>query len=196
MNRIILIGNGFDLAHGKKTSYTDFINDYWNTTITNIQKNRARSTFENSEIKISRTPLYWAPTINFENLLEALEREKGSIDFKNRFLKIINRKKQIQNWVDIENEYYELLKDSFKNKNCSYKIEDLNSDFTEIQKLLEKYLQKVEENFNKNQSNILLKKSIGYKIYSDFKLKDLSESSINKKAELEFQKIHEINQDL
>lgn len=25
MNRLILIGNGFDLAHGMKTSYNDFI---------------------------------------------------------------------------------------------------------------------------------------------------------------------------
>jgi len=29
MNRIVLIGNGFDLAHGLKTSYADFINWYW-----------------------------------------------------------------------------------------------------------------------------------------------------------------------
>ena len=29
MNRIILIGNGFDLAHGLKTSYADFIDWYW-----------------------------------------------------------------------------------------------------------------------------------------------------------------------
>lgn len=29
MNRIILIGNGFDLAHGLRTSYADFINYYW-----------------------------------------------------------------------------------------------------------------------------------------------------------------------
>ena len=28
MNRIILIGNGFDLAHGLKTSYNDFIKWY------------------------------------------------------------------------------------------------------------------------------------------------------------------------
>jgi hypothetical protein len=28
MNRLILIGNGFDLAHGLKTSYHDFILDY------------------------------------------------------------------------------------------------------------------------------------------------------------------------
>ena len=29
MNRIVLIGNGFDLAHGLPTKYEDFINDYW-----------------------------------------------------------------------------------------------------------------------------------------------------------------------
>jgi hypothetical protein len=29
MNRIILIGNGFDLAHGLKTGYRDFMNSYW-----------------------------------------------------------------------------------------------------------------------------------------------------------------------
>jgi hypothetical protein len=29
MNKLILIGNGFDLAHGLKTSYTDFIDDFW-----------------------------------------------------------------------------------------------------------------------------------------------------------------------
>lgn len=29
MNRLVLIGNGFDMAHGLKTSYMDFINWYW-----------------------------------------------------------------------------------------------------------------------------------------------------------------------
>ena len=29
MNRIILIGNGFDLAHGLPTSYKEFIENYW-----------------------------------------------------------------------------------------------------------------------------------------------------------------------
>lgn len=29
MNRIILIGNGFDLAHGLPTSYGNFIEWYW-----------------------------------------------------------------------------------------------------------------------------------------------------------------------
>ncbi|MFR3371811.1 MAG: AbiH family protein, partial [Clostridioides difficile] len=29
MNRLILIGNGFDLAHGMKTNYKDFIEHLW-----------------------------------------------------------------------------------------------------------------------------------------------------------------------
>ena len=29
MNRLVLIGNGFDLAHGLKTSYADFFYWYW-----------------------------------------------------------------------------------------------------------------------------------------------------------------------
>ena len=29
MNRVVLIGNGFDLAHGLPTKYEDFINWYW-----------------------------------------------------------------------------------------------------------------------------------------------------------------------
>ena len=31
INRIVLIGNGFDLAHKLPTSYQDFIRDYWSS---------------------------------------------------------------------------------------------------------------------------------------------------------------------
>ena len=31
MNRLVIIGNGFDLAHGLPTSYKHFIDDYWKT---------------------------------------------------------------------------------------------------------------------------------------------------------------------
>ena len=36
MNRLVLIGNGFDLAHGLKTSYKDFINWYWDQRLHSI----------------------------------------------------------------------------------------------------------------------------------------------------------------
>lgn len=195
MNRIILIGNGFDLAHGMKTSYNDFINDYWINVISDI-RSASESTFENSELKITRKPpgIYMLPSITkYEELHETLKSRGSTITFKNQFLEKINQKKQIQNWVDIENEYYLLLKESFKDEKCKYKISQLNSDFTSIQKLLETYLKKIENNFKEDfgkdgtQNN--LKKLIGYKVYSDFKLKDFTEASINKKVDFEYQKI-------
>ena len=36
MNRLVIIGNGFDIAHGLKTSYMDFINWYWDVIIGTI----------------------------------------------------------------------------------------------------------------------------------------------------------------
>ncbi len=33
MNRLVIIGNGFDMAHALKTSYKDFINWYWERRI-------------------------------------------------------------------------------------------------------------------------------------------------------------------
>lgn len=53
MNRIILIGNGFDLAHNLKTSYKDFITDYWEGLIINLLLSDGRFSDDNIEIKIS-----------------------------------------------------------------------------------------------------------------------------------------------
>lgn len=36
MNRVIVIGNGFDKAHGLKTGYRDFFDNYWETVISKI----------------------------------------------------------------------------------------------------------------------------------------------------------------
>lgn len=195
MNRIILIGNGFDLAHGMRTSYNDFINYYWYNLLNEIEKLKPYSSFENEEIYIDKIPPHWEIETSFEGLVKSLEFRKCKMTFKNRFLEIINKKKQIQNWVDIENEYYQLLKDSFKNKKCDYSITDLNSDFYNIQKLLEEYLKKVEQhfkqNFGKNNDGLRIQNAIANKIYSNFKFRDFTESAINRKVELEYQNIKE-----
>ncbi|MGQ2984433.1 AbiH family protein [Flavobacterium sp.] len=38
MNRLVIIGNGFDLAHGLPTGYGHFIDSYWSGIIGNISK--------------------------------------------------------------------------------------------------------------------------------------------------------------
>ena len=53
MNRIILIGNGFDLAHGMLTSYRNFIDDYWKEFLKEIDNgNFHKNEFENEELII------------------------------------------------------------------------------------------------------------------------------------------------
>ena len=42
MNRLIIIGNGFDIAHGFKTSYKDFINWYCNQRIDSFVGNTTK----------------------------------------------------------------------------------------------------------------------------------------------------------
>jgi len=204
MNRIILIGNGFDLAHKMKTSYNDFINHYWKNIIAQLQNAASRNvtskgiTFETDEIRVDEIHGPWGVTTqihatNYEDLLTNLKSQNIDLIFKNKFLEILSKKHNEQNWVDIENEYYNLLKESFKKENCTYKITELNKDFNQIQKLLEIHLSEVEEKFFADFGNKIgdhrLKSNIGYKIYSPFKLKDFTETSINKKAEIEFQKI-------
>ena len=47
MNRLVLIGNGFDLAHRLPTSYQDFINWYWDCRLHQLISN---SNFESADI--------------------------------------------------------------------------------------------------------------------------------------------------
>src|SRR5690606_10781510 len=69
----------------------------------------------------------------------------------------------------------------------------LNEDFLAIKEHLESYLKMVQDDFIKkfpaNSDEISLKRDIYKEVYSDFKLRDFSESSINKLTEQEYQRI-------
>ena len=85
MNRIILIGNGFDLAHGMKTSYKSFIDDYWTNTITAIQEIALGAPFENDEIKVKNSPSRFITGTTYMDLERGIKDYKTSIEFKNIF---------------------------------------------------------------------------------------------------------------
>lgn len=189
MNRIILIGNGFDLAHGLKTSYHNFIDDFWEETVKEIKDLPRGRPFSNELFDIKIIPHFWRIENTYDGLLNSLKDSNSSIVIKNNFLKEITLIKGIQNWVDIENEYYKKLKISFKNKNNVDDIFKLNKDFKQVTTLLEKYLSKIESEFKDSFSNEELRKEIGYKIYSYFNLKDFTEASINEKVEQEYNRI-------
>lgn len=195
MNRIILIGNGFDLAHGLKTSYNNFIDDYWSKTIESMKQVENGHAFENEDIKIENIPASFIKENNFFQLEKAFEKFRTKIQFKNKFLEEITRKTYLLNWVDIENEYYYFLKKSFEVSrivtSSKYDINALNQDFKRIKELLKEYLIEVEKKFdNQYGQNVLrIKQAIGNKIYSSLKLKEFSEFFLNQRINSEFENL-------
>lgn len=186
MNRIILIGNGFDLAHEMETSYKDFISDYWEKTIEEIKLPRKEDYFENNDIKIKWLPSNYPLEDTYEDLTRVLKRENSGLIYKNRFLQIITERNDINKWVDIEDEYYRLLKKSINpsNKTDKYKIEVLNRDFKVIQDKLAEYLKRVEIKFKESNNTELLKikDAIGTIVYQTLNYSNLTEIALEEEA--------------
>jgi len=145
MNRIILIGNGFDLAHGLKTSYVHFIDWFWEEELKKIKNNLGTGVpYQDDYISMKYKFRNWLPCpekTSYQELLSNLENNHAEnvMSYKNKFLEIITKKTDLQNWVDIEEEYYEQLK-THMIRNEIEKIKKLNSDLKQIKDELEKYL--------------------------------------------------------
>ncbi|AFL81741.1 hypothetical protein Aeqsu_2281 [Aequorivita sublithincola DSM 14238] len=199
MNRIILIGNGFDLAHGLPTSYNNFLEDFWTQTVKNVQKFEGKEIYEDDFISIKNVPSVWIPGFKYNDFKRSIQGGNTSIEFKNIFLDKISEKSYIQNWVDIENEYYQLLKNCFSDTiNNNYSIKELNTDFSKVKDLLGAYLLKVELDFDKNISaNVFRTRNrIQEIINSIFNLRDFSESSIKHKLDIEYENYKVISKNL
>lgn len=182
MNRLILVGNGFDLAHGLKTSYKDFIDDFWEDVIFKLNMFKSDTLlFSNECIEISQDPF---PTIDISNFKEIvknyttlkrfLSTKKIRFEFKNEFLGILSDTCTNNNWVDIENIYYYYLKQNIeKNKYPKFSdVSDLNKDFNQIKKQLEVYLSNIEKDF-------IISNQISKHILNSIYLKDLESLTKN-----------------
>jgi hypothetical protein len=174
MNRIILIGNGFDLAHGLKTSYKDFIDDFWEKEKEYVSSRFHSGIFADNgyyiynddfiEIKTSCPPMSFHrlvdPHAKGYDWFKSLEFFSGQIDgyiskikYNNIFLKTITEKNYIQNWVDVEYEYSVALNNC---ANGNGKIDELNHGFEKIKNELEKYLHGINESvLHKQESDII-----------------------------------------
>ncbi|OPC66387.1 hypothetical protein DSC47_09965 [Elizabethkingia miricola] len=179
MNRIILIGNGFDLAHGFKTRYIDFLDYIWKqfnerheeelfSDLLNLKPGHI--IFNNKVVDINSLKeeikrLCSVPRSMYKTPVQSPNKTRicllhgGNIvfEFKNLFFEYISNKR-ITNWVDIENCYYKTLISILKNDNNKSgikTIEKLNEDFELIKKLLQLYLtEEVERKFNINDHYI------------------------------------------
>lgn len=158
MNRLVLIGNGFDMAHGLKTSYMDFINWYWDKRIEALMGNPSKVSedclckltikddsniscwnvfaYGNSyfkDIQGNRTCSGYDVIKDFQN-----NPDEFSVTFSRFFEKIIQSIEK-KGWVDIENDYYQLLKGTQK-ADCGYSVKELNEQLAFLQEKLIEYL--------------------------------------------------------
>ena len=188
MNRIILIGNGFDLAHGLPTRYEDFINWYWEQWVINLSKCPSDTLSDNLcsfSIKSGRGNWsmymyqlgYASYKLNGYDIIDIIDK---IIANKSQFqvslsplLSHIRKSIKEKNWVDIEREYYDLLRNAvLAPDRCDYSVKELNIHLHYLQGLLTNYLSLI--NYNKNIID-----KFQCKIYSPLKKKDVSVPQLN-----------------
>jgi hypothetical protein len=205
MNRIILIGNGFDLAHGLSTKYIDFIDDFWENFILSALHRCERFESDCIKLELGRQSLTLAHVVSesnkrtykslsdqikyFNSNSQTYPNSKVRLAIENKFLKHISSESIFKSWLDIENEYYKFLcyYVNIENMNSEYyygSITTLNSDFEYMKTKLEDYLFRIISN-----KEILPIAKIKEIIFSPLKLKDLSENARKIIAQEELYKI-------
>ena len=154
MNRLVIIGNGFDLAHGLPTSYGHFIDDYINNILKKLSKDKktddAFLTIDISRNNDLNAKNDFNKIENYNSLVEFINRYYKYCNFNinNKFFEIIITNLSIYNWVDIENKYYNELKKIVKSTSINIvekkqKVIVLNKEFEQVKNLLENYLAKI-----------------------------------------------------
>lgn len=163
MNRLILLGNGFDLAHGMKTSYNDFLKWYLTNCFEIALHER---TYQDTLITIERQ------TYTVENAISAITSSAVLIEnlykqgfqillypnvtvktaghdtytlpfrivFESSFLKKILQNCSYLKWVDIENSFYSILKLFARDTHGTEEIRELNNAMDFMIRQLSSYL--------------------------------------------------------
>jgi len=206
MNRIILIGNGFDLAHGLKTSYKDFINYVWDIKKKQVMRDMSKnasgiyiyddSTDENiikiqspcdaKTIAYSLSAMPNLPECSYDWFKKAPmtvgkvhingKSVPLTIKYGNTFLKTISEEAERKNWVDIEEKYYRELNKCLEDENGET-IERLNKEFAFIKRVLKVYLTK------DILANYRIPPMIRCHIFSDIKLNEFNRMPMNTSLE-------------
>lgn len=159
MNRLIIIGNGFDMAHGLKTSYMDFINWYWERRLNAMLTEHASISEDclcKLEIKNTKDCASWSNFFFFHTFRDLMTREwkyppteiisaikENTDDFSvtnSKFFASILQSIETKGWVDIEYDYYHLLKKCAESTDCGYTVKELNDQLAYLQERLVEYL--------------------------------------------------------
>jgi hypothetical protein len=157
MNKLVLIGNGFDLAHDLKTKYTDFLLWYINKV---FRAFKSSLNYDDGLMKMfgyRNFPENMAEFLTVTEFLEQMNLYHGqgvTYGFHHPFFTSLIKKNHKNNWVDIEAHYYiELIKLYKKTESPNYTgdlyyiendVDKLNTCFELIKKQLSEYLTEID----------------------------------------------------
>ncbi len=163
MNRIVLIGNGFDLAHGLKTRYEDFINWYWDKRVLELRNTHSNissdclCTFKSQHEPWNVIAFSSFGPIGFRTTSDILQDISSSdafyITYSSFFDKIVTSI-ETKGWVDIENEYYNLLK-YYAANHRDEEAHRLNEELEYLKKLLVEYLTGINSQKTETKDSII-----------------------------------------
>jgi hypothetical protein len=145
VNRLILIGNGFDLAHGLNSSFKDFIFNYCFNALKLLLSNlKYKDSFIELNI-IQASDMFDERDLNltlenaFFKFIKVTTSHKIGTRWKSAFFKTLLSDVEKFNWVDIELIYFHYLKqDQTLNNKAS--LDKLNFQFNFLKKLFLEYL--------------------------------------------------------
>ena len=183
MNRLVLIGNGFDLAHGLKTSYADFINWYWEQWGERLMRNSdSKISDEFCSFKLNNIGIrdwylvrdwyYKKRSMDAKAFINRAKNDRDLCEFEitSYFFQRINVMAETKMWVDIENIYYDLLIMIMRNENVPglRNYEKLNWELNSLREKLIVYLKSEEK------KKILLHDEIKNKMYRPIESREVS----------------------
>lgn len=160
--KLIIIGNGFDLAHKLPTSYNSFMVWYLNQILLESKKEEPKYLntgfydgtgmnyhyYEDELIVCNPIDFkkYRLPFIEIKNINDFIELGKNrfSIEYKSDFFKNLMDKFKETNWVDIEYEIFNQIKTHFKSDE-HHQYEILNKQIEYLKGRLKEYLLSIEK---------------------------------------------------
>ncbi len=195
MNKLIIVGNGFDIHNKLPTKYTDFL--IWYLTNCFESESRGDGKFRELVQLSSQTLSYSNGCISVESFKDLALWLINDFDFKtseyspdflsNRIMfkyQIVSKSELFtqllshqfeRNWVDIEMTYYKLLKQCLsqfktigKENDAEKRLTKINSDFELLRTSLHEYLKIISENVDvENNFDYCAEASIDHKIIID-----------------------------
>ncbi len=150
MNTLFIIGNGFDLAHGLKTRYSDFIVHYLQSKLKDTTSKNFYD-YDLARVVFKKGIHYEFNSI--EGFFQVSRAENIEWHPRHSFFGDLVHKFQESNWVDIEHYYYKNLLDLYfsherkahiSNFNIVPDVMRLNGCLNDIKNCLIKYLTTIE----------------------------------------------------